>query len=405
LPKLNAYHTYLAIRGADALFFAIAFTTSAIYRFQMAGLDPLQLVLVGTALEASVFLLEVPTGIVADLFGRRLSVIIGYTLIGLGLILEGALPSFAAILLAQMIWGTGHTFTSGAIDAWLADELGEAKLAHVYLRGSQTSQAAAFFGIFAGVSIASLRLNWPLLVGGSGLLALSLFLIIGMPEADFKTLPHAKHNSWQNMGRMFSQSMDEIRRRTLLRTIMGISLFTGLYSEALDRLWQPHFLDSFSLPDLGGLEPIYWFGLISASTMILTIVATEVTRRRVGEVSHETAVRILFLLNAVLILSLLLFGLATNFAIALSAFGAVSVARRTGWPIFASWINRGIEPRVRATVLSTINQMDAVGQVVGGPIVGSVAKWLGLRAAMVAAGIIFAPVLALYGRARNQAEG
>ena len=69
--------------------------------------------LVGTLLEASVFLFEVPTGVVADVYSRRLSVIIGYALIGLGFALEGIVPRFEAVLLAQVLWGVGYTFTSG----------------------------------------------------------------------------------------------------------------------------------------------------------------------------------------------------------------------------------------------------------------------------------------------------
>ena len=63
------------------------------------GLDPLQLVLVGTTLEATAFVCEIPTGVVADVYGRRLSVIIGLLLIAFGFLLEGLVPQFAAVLL------------------------------------------------------------------------------------------------------------------------------------------------------------------------------------------------------------------------------------------------------------------------------------------------------------------
>ena len=80
---------------------------SSVYRLQTAGLSPFQLVLIGTVLELSVFIFEVPTGIVADLYSRRRSVIIGMFLIGAGFVLEGLFPVFTVMLLAQVIWGVG----------------------------------------------------------------------------------------------------------------------------------------------------------------------------------------------------------------------------------------------------------------------------------------------------------
>lgn len=88
-------------------------------------------------LEAATFLGGIPTGIVADTYSRRLSVIIGVFLTGLGFILEGSVPNFYAILVAQVLWGIGHTFISGALEAWLTDEIGEHNAGPAFLRGSQ----------------------------------------------------------------------------------------------------------------------------------------------------------------------------------------------------------------------------------------------------------------------------
>ena len=113
-PRLSSYSVYLILSGATAFFFTVFGTLSSVYRIQTAGLNPFQLVLIGTVLELSVFTFEVPTGVVADLYSRRRSVIIGMFLIGAGFVLEGLFPIFATMLLAQVIWGVGATFESGA---------------------------------------------------------------------------------------------------------------------------------------------------------------------------------------------------------------------------------------------------------------------------------------------------
>ncbi len=405
MKRFNAYHIYLFITAVSTLAFRTTFTTSALYRFQMAELNPLQLVLLGTVLELSIFIFEIPTGIVADLKSRKTSVIIGYLLIGCGFILEGSFQLFGTILLAQMLWGIGYTFISGAEDAWLADEIGEEKLTAVYLRGTQVRQLVGFVGIFINVALASIALNIPFLIGGTLQILLAIALIFIMPETGFHPTPQANRNNWQKMGHTFQTGMQSIQKRPLLVTILAISFFYGLYSEALDRLWEAHILDNFVIPDIGILDStVVMFGLINAAIMLLTIGTTEYMRRRSSTFNHAQTVRVLAIFSAVIAFGMIAFGLAAGFMMALAAYTAVTLSRRTMQPLYSAWINRGIEPSVRATVLSTYGQMDAIGQVIGGPLLGGIATRFGLRAALVSAGLLLTPVLGLYGRAAKQTD-
>ena len=114
----------------------MVFTISQIYRISQVGLTPLQLVLVYTTLEITASVFEIPTGVVADVFSRKLSIIIGFFLFGVGFIVEGAFPIFTTVLIAQVIWGLGWTFISGAHEAWIAVEVGVNKVGSVYIRGT-----------------------------------------------------------------------------------------------------------------------------------------------------------------------------------------------------------------------------------------------------------------------------
>ena len=115
MTGLRAYPVYLGIKGTFALFFMLWATVASVYRIEEVGLDPLRLVLLGTALEVAVLVFEVPIGVLADTYGRRRSVIMGFLLMGSGFALEGAIPTFAAVLVAQAVWGVGYTFISGAL--------------------------------------------------------------------------------------------------------------------------------------------------------------------------------------------------------------------------------------------------------------------------------------------------
>jgi MFS family permease len=86
-------------------------------------MSPLQLVLVGTVMEAAIFLFEIPTGVVADTFGRRRSIVVSFLIQGGATILLGSVPSFPVIAAAWALWGFGYTFQSGAYEAWITDEV------------------------------------------------------------------------------------------------------------------------------------------------------------------------------------------------------------------------------------------------------------------------------------------
>ncbi len=115
MNNLRAYPVYLGIKGSFALFFTMWGTVASVYRIEVVHLDPLRLVLLGTALEVAVFLFEVPTGVLAGTYGRRRSVIRGCILMGSGFAPEGAIPTFAAVLSAQAVWGIGYTFIAGRL--------------------------------------------------------------------------------------------------------------------------------------------------------------------------------------------------------------------------------------------------------------------------------------------------
>src|SRR5262245_54195940 len=101
---IPARTAYLWWEGTWSLLHAVAFTLCLLYQVQVAHLTPVQLMLVGAVLEASCFLFEVPTSIVADVYSRRLSVLIGAAIVGVGILMQGVWASFWPIVLAQVVW-------------------------------------------------------------------------------------------------------------------------------------------------------------------------------------------------------------------------------------------------------------------------------------------------------------
>jgi MFS transporter, DHA3 family, tetracycline resistance protein len=400
IKRLDAYLVYLVLRGVITLASTLMFTVLAVYYVRSVGMSPFQLVLVGTVLEVTILLFEVPTGVVADTFSRRLSVIIGTFILGAAFIFEGAVALIGAVLLAEAIRGVGETFLSGATDAWLADEVGEEAVGRIYQRAAQLDRVVAILGMLASVALASVALNLPVLIGGGLYLALGIFLALCMPERGFQPARPEERSSWSGLFATLRNGSRVVRRSPILLTLLGVSLFAGAAGEGFDRLWEAHFLISFQLPALGALDPVVWFGIIGIGTQLASLIVTAILQRRLDTISRSQAatLRALLVLAALSILGVLGFALAGNFALALAAFGLKAVADSLLYPLYDAWLVRQIDPQVRATVLSMRGQTNALGQAGIGPAIGALGN-RSLRAALVVAGLLIVPTLVLYARA------
>ncbi|MBI5305859.1 MAG: MFS transporter [Chloroflexi bacterium] len=403
MKKPDAYTTYLMMNGADGAISSLIFTVNMIYQATVVGLDPLQLVLVGTTLELTAFIFEVPTGVVADVYSRRLSVIIGYILIGVGFIIEGVFPVFGAVLIAQIVWGIGYTFTSGATEAWLSDEIGEANAGRAFLRASQVGRFGTLIGIAASVVLGNERVNLPIIAGGVAFIVLGILLAWFMPETGFAPTPRGNRNSFQQMWHTFRAGIAMVRKRPGLTRILGIGWFHGLYSEGVDRLWTP-FLLVFTVPTFDGLTTVTWFGILRVGGIVLGIAASEIAHRRVKMEDENAIRRALFAINIAMIVALAAFAASFDFWFAVVAYWLWSALRRTFGRLYTAWVNQQLDSQVRATVLSMSSQVDALGQIVGGPPVGLIGDLVSLRAALAASAAILSPALALFARASRRAN-
>jgi MFS transporter, DHA3 family, tetracycline resistance protein len=403
-PRLDATRVYLFVEFTASAFFAMIFVTMSLYEATVAGLTPLQLVLVGTTVELSIFVFEVPTGVVADVYSRRLSIIIGYLLMGVGFLVEGLFPAFLPILLAQVIWGLGYTFTSGATQAWITDEIGEEPANKLFLRATQVGLFASLIGMGASVLVGAQNVALPILVGALGVFLIGVTLFVIMPETGFHPTPREDRNNWQQMWHTFNQGLKTVRGRPRLMSIVGIGLFYGLYSEGFDRLWVKLLLDNFSLPILFGNNEVAFFAALRVAGTVLTIFAVNFVGKRVDTGSPLAIGRAMLGVTAGISLAMIGFALAPFLLLALVLYLVIDVLRDISYPLRAAWINQKLDSQVRATVHSMFGQVDAVGQIAGGPAVGLIAGLASVVAAISTSGLLLSPALFLIGRANRQSR-
>jgi DHA3 family tetracycline resistance protein-like MFS transporter len=190
------------------------------------GFGPMQLLLMGTAVEGAYLLFEVPTGVVADTVSRRLSDVVGLVGTGAAFLLLGASGSFAVASLSQILWGFFATFQSGADVAWLTDEIGEEAAQPMYVRSEQWWQVGALAGIAVGVAIASFgSLRTPILIG------LGVFMALAMREEGFRPRREDGERLHTSLSTTVRQSLTVIRSHHVLALILGTAALHGMSTE------------------------------------------------------------------------------------------------------------------------------------------------------------------------------
>jgi len=396
MPKRHsADAVYTVYNIVTSACFALAFTVNMVYFYTQVGLNPLQMVLVGTALETSILIFEIPTGVVADTLSRRSSIIIGVFLLGVGTLFFALVPSFLMIILSQVIWGLGYTFTSGALEAWISDEIGEANAGAIFLKGTRVSQYGGLVAIPVSVLLAQGQLTTPIFVSAMIFWLLGLYLILFMPETGFEPVPREDRSRLQQMTETLRSGGRMLRLRPALISILFIGLFFGLYSEGYDRLWEARILDQFTFPDIPGLQMITWFGIIDMVSQLLTILAVSPIEKRADTNKLPTLIRWLTMLSTALVLSLLVFALAGSLWLAVVAVLAIGVLRAVIWPLYLAWINHRLDSSVRATILSMSGQVDSIGQIASGPLMGGIANRFGIRYGLIGSVFLLIPVIPL----------
>ena len=99
------------------------------------------------------------------------------------------------------------------------------------------------------------------------------------------------------------------------------------------------------------------------------------------------------------------FAIAPIFSLAIVLYLVIDTLRDVRNPLNTAWVNQKLDPKVRATVHSMTGQVDAFGQIAGGPSVGAIAKFFSVAAAITTSGFLLLPAMFLVGRAnRNSRE-
>ncbi len=372
-------------------------------------LTPGRLVLLGIVLEVAALISETPTGVVADVYSRRRSVILAQMIMGIAFIWSFASTNYWVILPAQALIGFGWTFRSGADAAWVTDELkgstdvDDDALERLLLRRHR-------FGIVLALIVGpiTVALGWWQSVRFAGIaigvvyILLAGWMAASMSEEHFSPA----HDRGEGLFTTFRNGVEAIRVRPRLRVLVAVTFLFYFGADVFDRLGFDHFLTSAELDDVSEVgESLLVLGILFFVLALGGLAVNKLAEHYLT--SGRGVVRLAVALLAIATVGGLI-AAATNLVlvIALGYLFQDSV-REALWPVLEGWANRDAPSEVRATVHSLLGQMTSVGQISGGAILGLVAEEYSIPLAMaVGAGFfLLAAIVATRGIDSGAEEG
>ena len=348
-----------------------------------AGLSITQAFAVNAFFTVGQVLFEVPTGVVADTLGRRMSYLLGSATLFVSTLLyllmwqmHGPFWAWAVI---SMLLGLGFTFFSGATEAWLVDGLTftkyEGSLESAFARGQIAGGIAMLTGTVAGGAIAQVtNLGVPYMLRAIMLGLTFLVAFIMMHDVGFT--PRKSASILKEVRGILKSSVDYGFRNPPVRWLMLAAPFSGGVGIYAFYAMQPYLLQLYGRSESYAIAGLA--AAIVACTQMIGGFLVPYMRR-----AFQRRTSLLLFGSVMSVIALALIGLVQSFWIALSLLAIWALVFAATIPIRQAFINGLIPSGARATVLSSDNLLNSSGGVVVQPVLGRVADAWGYSTSYV----------------------
>src|SRR5215213_5411876 len=398
--------TYLLLMLGNTLAASLIWGINTIFLLD-AGLSNLEAFAANAFFTAGMVIFEIPTGIVADTIGRRMSYLLGtLTLSGASLLyvmLWQIGAPFWEWAIASLALGLGFTFFSGAVEAWLVDALTATgytgDLETVFGRGQIVTGVGMLTGSVAGGFLAQqISLGFPFVLRGAILLVMFAAAFRLMHDVGFT--PEKGGGPLREMRKIASDSIDYGWRVPAVKWLMVEALFTGGVGIYAFYALQPYLLELYGDPQAYQIA-----GLVAAIVAGAQIVGG-LAAPRIRRLFHRRT-SALIVTAALSSVALVLMGAIERFWSVLALVVLWGLLFAATAPIRQAYLNGLIPSRQRATILSFDSLMSSAGGVWAQPALGRAADVWGYGPSYLLAGGISAlaiPFLALSRRLHAPAD-
>ena len=396
--------TYLTLQLLHTLAASFIWGINTLFLLD-AGLSNTEAFAANAFFTAGMAIFEVPTGVVADTRGRRLSYLLGtITLTAatlLYLLLWQISAPFWAWAASSALLGLGFTFFSGAMEAWLVDALTfhgyieeGGTLEVVFARGEIVEGIAMLGGSVAGGIVAQAsNLGVPYLLRAGCLVLSFVTAYVLMHDTGFT--PSRSKRPVQEVKNVLRASLAHGLGNRRVRWVMLMSPFTGGVSIYAFYAMQPYLLE------LWGNERAYAIAGLAAAVVAGAQIAGGLMVPHLKRIfRRRTTVLLIGTIVSAAVLAII--GLAPRFWIVTTLLSLWGLMFSALTPVRQAYINALIESKQRATVLSFDSFMSSCGAAAIQPALGKTADLWGYPASYVASASIQALAIPFCWLARRQ---
>ncbi len=399
--------TYFAITGLFNLAMSLIWGIDTLFKMG-AGLDIQQVLLTNAAFTLGSMIFEIPTGVVADTLGRRVSLLLCLVTLFTTTLLYVASAwrgwGFWAFVWISVFLGLGFTFYTGAVDAWLVDALKATgytePLEPVFAKGQMFFGAGMLVGTIGGGLLGQIHLYIPYVVRAAIVVPLFALAWYAMPELGYTPRALELKRVPVEMRRVFVEGMEYGLHHPVVRPVMLASLVSmsfmifGFYS------WQRYFLD------LLGRDLVWVDGLIS-SLLGLSLIAGNAL---VAPLSRLVRSRTGLLMLSVVVQAAMAtacgvvgrgVGSPDRFYVVVALYLVYGLAVGVAMPVKQAYLNAHIPSAQRATIISLDSMFANVGGVLGQSGWGWLARVRSIGEAWAWSGVTLLFGLPLYRLARR----
>jgi MFS family permease len=392
--------TYYVLTAGNTLAASLIWGINTIFLLD-AGLTNFEAFAANACFTAGMVLFEIPTGVVADRWGRRASFLCGTLTLavttGLYVLLWQLHSGFAWWAIVSALLGLGFTFFSGATEAWLVDALTatrfEGQLEGVFARGQVVMGTMTLGGSVAGGFLAQLtNLGVPYVARAAVLLAMFVLALIMMHDLGFT--PSRGDRLLVEVKKIMNRSVEHGLKVPAVRAIMLAGMFSGGVGIYVYYALQPHLLNLWGNPKAYGIAGLV--AALVAGAQIIGGLLTPWIRR-----AFKRRTSALLILEALAVAMLALIGLIGNFwvvVVLITLWGLVGFA---GGPIRQAYLNGMIPSQERATILSFDSLINSTGGIVAQPLLGKSADVWGYQVSYLLSAAGSALALPFIARARR----
>jgi MFS family permease len=364
------------------------------------GLDVLQASSVLATYFVVTFLFEVPTGAVADVFGRRVSFLLACATRMCAFLIYFRADGYLDCLLAEVVDAIGTTLASGALQAWAVDGIrkdGDSRpMDRIFARAQIVQRTMMIAGGVIGGAIADANIALPWLIAGAGFGLTGIYAFFVMEEAAPAARP-----SWSTARQSITDTIGAAV--TAARTTPIVRVLCVLTAAVAVAVMPAHFLWPARLEELLGGASFWLLGWVWALINLTAAVGSVCSERFFSASRRE---HVLFATAAVRALGILVAALAPTFGTALIGLLILEFAFAISHPAYQAWLNEHVESHLRATVLSVANMSFTVGGGAGLLTLGWLARETSISVTWTICAILLfaiAPAFLLLGRVRGLA--